>query len=106
VLKFKLLGTQGFKGKDDKLFPFHNYIKNPFSLKQILILNSSLESRVACVFIPLNYEFGDTEMDMGAVERWEFWSKQQKRVLHPVTLAERAGYSLQRVMQFSTCCCM
>jgi hypothetical protein len=42
---------------------------------------------VACVFIPLNCELGDTKRDMDAVERWKFGSKQQKRVLHPVTLA-------------------
>ncbi|KAK2363796.1 hypothetical protein QL285_088741 [Trifolium repens] len=53
-----------------------------------------------------NYEFGDIKMDMGVVERWDFGSKQQKRVLQPVMLAERAGYSLQRVMHLSTCYCM
>jgi hypothetical protein len=49
---------------------------------------------VACTFIPFICELGDTKTDMDAVERWGFGPTQQKRVLHPDTLAERTGYSL------------
>jgi hypothetical protein len=67
---------------------FFSIALKPFSPKQILILNLSLEPMVACVFIPLNCELGDIILDMNVVERWKFGSTQQKRVLHPVTLAE------------------
>jgi hypothetical protein len=56
-----------------------------------------------CIYL-LKYDSETTGNVLDAVERWKFGSKQQKRVLHPDTLAERARYSLRRVMQFSTCC--
>jgi hypothetical protein len=40
-----------------------------FLLIQPLNPKPILEFRVACMINPLNYEIGDTEMDMGVVER-------------------------------------